>query len=230
MDKKLQELRDELYECIQNAGHVRAVHLLASAAATLGYRGVIQHVLEPVLVEIGERWLRDELSLAQGYVAGKIAEEVLLRAAQESPIPPGERKGPVVLGNVEDDHHALGRKLVSIFLQSAGWEVVDLGNDVPAEEFVDKAQEVGARIIGVSAMMLTTAEGIARIHELLVQRGLAGRIQLAIGGAVINLRPELVAQFGGDGTCHNAMQAPALFEELWARSLRCGAAGGEAGA
>lgn len=213
-------LRKELYGLILNAQRDRAVALLGTAAASVGYRQVIHDVLEPVLVEIGERWAKDELSLAQGYVAGKVAEDVLLLAAQESPPAPGERKGPVVLGNIEDDHHALGRKMVAIFLAAAGWEVVDLGNDVPAQDFVDKAEAVGARVIGVSAMMLTTAEGTAKIHELLVQRGLAGRIQLAIGGAVINLRPELVAEYGGDGTCVNAIQAPALFDRLWARSLQ----------
>jgi len=84
---------------------------------------------------------------------------------------------------------------------------------------VDKALELNARVIGVSAMMLTTAENIRSLRQELDRRGLKGRVQLAVGGAVINLRPELVAALGGDGTCTNAMQAPDLFDTLWARSL-----------
>lgn len=222
MGNSLEAMRAALYDHILNAQRDKAGEMLSAAAAELGFKVVIRDVLEPVLVDIGERWWREELSLAQGYVAGKIAEDLLLKASQAAPVAAGHRKGPVVLGNIEDDHHALGRRLVAIFLEAAGWEVLDLGNDVPAQEFVDRAVESGARVIGVSAMMLTTAEGIRRIRELLDERALSGRVQLAIGGAVINLRPELVQELGGDGTCANAIQAPELFEALWQRSLAHG--------
>jgi methanogenic corrinoid protein MtbC1 len=212
-------LRTELFEHIIHARRDRAAELFHSAARHSGYARVVHDILEPVLVDIGERWAKDKLSLAQGYVAGKIAEDVLLAMARQSPDLPRDRKGPVVLGNVEDDHHALGRKMVAVFLAAAGWIVEDLGNDVSAKDFVDKAEEVGARVIGVSAMMLTTAQNIRAVRQELGNRGLSGRIQLAVGGAIINLRPELVSEFGGDGTCNNAIQAPALFERLWSDSL-----------
>ena len=124
-----------------------------------------------------------------------------------------------MLGNIEDDFHALGRRMVSLFSQAAGWEVVDLGNDVPAEELVAKAKALGARVIGASAMMYTTAKNIRRLREALDRGDLTGRVQLAVGGAVFNLRPELVAEVGGDGTARSALAAPALFEELARRSL-----------
>lgn len=218
MDYPVESLRAELFAHILEARREQAAALFDSVAARTGYARVVQDILEPVLVEVGERWAKDRLSLAQGYVAGKIAEDVLLKMASRSPRAPGERKGPVVVGNIEDDHHALGRKMVGIFLEASGWEVADLGNDVPAARFVDTAEETGARIIGVSAMMLTTAQNILSVRRELDRRGLSGRIQLAVGGAVINLRPELVGQLGGDGTCNNAIQAPALFDRLLARS------------
>jgi methylmalonyl-CoA mutase cobalamin-binding domain/chain len=196
--------------------------LLDDYSASNGYRQAMNEVLEPVLEEIGTRWTEENLSLAQGYVAGKVAEDMLqkIRRIEMDLVVKQEEKGMVVIGNIEDDFHSLGRKMVSIFLQSAGWQVHDLGSDVSPEEFVDSAVETGARIIGVSAMMYTTAENIRKVRDELDRRNLSGRIQLAVGGAVFKLRPELVAEVGGDGTAANGFQVPQLFSELLARSLR----------
>ena len=131
-------------------------------------------------------------------------------------------KGPVVIGNVEDDFQSLGRKFVVIFLLAAGWEVIDLGNDVPASTFVDTAVQVGSKVIGVSAMMLSTAENIRAIREEIDKRALSGRIQLAVGGAIFKLHPELASLFGGDGTAAHAVDASSLFEKLWERASQNG--------
>jgi methanogenic corrinoid protein MtbC1 len=127
-------------------------------------------------------------------------------------------RGVAVLGNAEDDYHALGRRMVGTFLRVEGWQVVDLGNDVLPAAFVDAAEESGAKVIGVSAMMLTNAMNIAKVREELERRNLGGRIKLAVGGAVFAMRPELVAEVGGDGTSATAMDAPALFEALAAEA------------
>jgi methanogenic corrinoid protein MtbC1 len=121
---------------------------------------------------------------------------------------------PVVIGNIEDDFHSLGRRIVAVYLRAAGWEVHDLGNDVVAEQFIEKAEAVGAVVIGVSAMMQTTALNIRKLRSLIDSRGIAGRLKLAVGGAVFGWRPELVAEVGGDATAQNASGADALFKRL----------------
>ena len=206
-------LRDDLFALVLDAERERAVSMLLEFAGDRGFHAAVNDLLEPVLERVGEAWCRERISLAQGYVAGKIAEEVLLAAASSHGDLRLDVKGPVVLGNVEDDYHSLGRKMVAVFLRAAGWKVIDMGND---------AVEHGARVIGVSAMMLTTAENIRAVRAELDARGLSGRIGLAVGGAVFKLRPELVHEVGGDGTVASAIQAPALFDRLWAA-----AAGGE---
>jgi methanogenic corrinoid protein MtbC1 len=118
------------------------------------------------------------------------------------------------LGNVEDDFHPLGRRLVGIYAQAAGWNIIDLGTDVPAELFIEKAIEHNAAIIAVSSMMFTTAKNILKIREELDRQLLSGKIKLAVGGAVFKLRPELVAEVGGDGTADTALDAPGLFDRL----------------
>ena len=91
---------------------------------------------------------------------------------------------------------------------------MDLGNDVTAEQFVDCAIENDADIIAVSAMMFTTAKNILKVRDEINLRDNNRKIKLAVGGAVFKLRPELVAEVGGDGTAGNAIEAPALFESL----------------
>lgn len=205
--------RKELLQHILSGNREQAVALLDDWAARFHWQETISTLLEPTLDAVGKLWAAEKISLAAGYMAGKIAEDVLLKAAEVEEIVP-ETLGPVVLGNVEDDYHSLGRKLVSIFLRTSGWKVIDLGNDVPAETFVDVAVEHKATVIGVSAMMLTTAENIRAIRVEIDRRGLSGKIKLAVGGAVFRIRPELVAELGGDGTAASAVDAPRLMAEL----------------
>lgn len=193
-----------------------AMACLTAEAEREGYASTISALLEPTLMEIGELWSQEKISLAQGYVAGKLAERVLdaALAAEDRGGLETSRRGRVVLGNVEDDYHALGRRMVASFLRLDGWEVVDLGNDVEPERFVDAALEADAPIIGVSSMMLSTAQNLPRLRDEIEARGLGGRLRLAVGGAIFRLRPELVKELGADGTAATAMQAPALFRAL----------------
>jgi len=214
----------ELLAAIERADRAGAATVVDAWAVGRSFNQVVPELLSPTLESFGTLWSMGHggVSLATGYVASKVAEDVLSRLLRESstdgsPILPS--KGPVLLGNVEDDFHPLGRNMVVAFLRAAGWDVRDLGVDVPPTQFVDQAEETGARVIGASAMMHTTAKNVARIREEIDRRGLTGKVQLAVGGAVFKLRPELVAELGGDGTATSALEASALFERLWQRSL-----------
>lgn len=215
------DIQHALIAMIQQADRQGAGRLLDAWGHEHGYERLLAEVLEPTLLMIGEDWLSSEtFTLAQAYVAAKVAEDALLKIAEQKKagdiVPPS--KGPVVIGNIEEDFHSLGRRMLGIFLASDGWVVHDLGNDVPATEFVDKAVAVGARVIGVSAMMLTTALNIKQLRVELDKRGLSGRIQLAVGGAVFLVRPDLDREVGGDGTARTALEATALFGRLWQAS------------
>ena len=174
---------------------------------------ILTEILDPAMIEIGRRWGQENASLSQTFVAAKIAEDILLLCTPQRRAEAGS-KGVAVIGNIEDDFHSLGRRIIASFLEAAGWEVHDLGNDVPAEDFIEEALKTGAHIIGVSAMMQTTALNIRKIRDLLDERGLSGKIKLAVGGAVFNWRPQLVEEVGGDGTASNAAEVDALFTRL----------------
>jgi methanogenic corrinoid protein MtbC1 len=198
-----------------------AVLSLREEALQTGYPRLIQDLLDPVLRRIGGMWSDGSISLAQSYVAGRIAETILDDSvAQAAESPTTISRGTVVIGNIEDDYHALGRRMVCAFLRLDGWNVVDLGNDVQPADFIKAALDNKASIIGVSAMMLTTALNILPLHMELKVRGLRGSIKLAVGGAIFRMRPELVEEVGGDGSADSAMEAPALFRCLQAETGR----------
>ncbi|MEJ2693857.1 MAG: cobalamin-dependent protein [Candidatus Thiodiazotropha sp.] len=180
---------------------------------------VVEKVLMPALATLSTIW--DKLvdpPLAPAYVTSRVIQDVMQKVADS--VTPSDKVelGPVMMCNIEDDFHSLGREVVTSFLKANGWKVYDLGNDVPAVELIDKAQEVGAKVVGASAMMLTTALNIKRVREVIDQRGLNGRIQLAVGGAIFTLRDKLVDEVGGDGTCRTAVGAHELFKSLWEKA------------
>jgi len=176
---------------------------------------VISYILDPALVQLGRMWGMETVSLAQTFVAAKIAEEVLvLCLPEETPSAVKTPCGIAVMGNIEDDFHSLGRRIVASFLRANGWVIHDLGNDVTAEQFVEKALETQSCVIGVSAMMHTTALNIRKLREMIDKRGLQKKLKIAVGGAVFNWRPELVTEVGGDGTAQNAARVHDLFLDL----------------
>jgi methanogenic corrinoid protein MtbC1 len=225
---------EALAQTILLADRAKARSLIEAWASEKGYESVVLELLSPALEIIGQGWSEGsgEVSLSQGYVAAKIAEEVLGKVLELRLGVGGAQavKGSLVLGNIQDDFHPLGRKMVASFLRLDGWEVHDLGVDVSAQDLVDKAEATGARVVGASAMMYTTAKNVLALRQEIDRRGLKGRLQLAVGGAVFKLRPELVEEFGADGTTATALQAPALFAELWQRSCVFEAALREGGA
>ena len=214
------DLQQSLVTMIGQADRKGANALLDAWAARHGYTAVFKQLLEPALTDIGAGIIGQQFSLAQAYVAAKVAEDILTKIAQWHEAGPETQapKGPVVLGNAEEDFHALGRRMVATMLRANGWTVCDLGNDVPAADYVDKALELGARVIGVSAMTMTTAQNIREVRRELDGRGLSGRIQLAVGGAAFLVVAGLCEEVGGDGTAADMLDAPRLFAELWEKA------------
>lgn len=217
----LDEDAENLLSFIFAADRHGAIDYVDRWAQTRNYADAIKLLLEPALREFGIKWSMDEnISLAQGYIAGKIAEDIVSKTlAEHKPTASTRSSRCLVIGNAENDYHQLGRRLLGSFLAMHGWHVIDLGNDVMANEFIESAVENNARIIGVSAMMYDNALNITKIRDELVRRKLDGHIQLAVGGAIFNEHPTLFEEVGGDGTAENALVALNLFEELWQRSL-----------
>jgi len=113
--------------------------------------------------------------------------------------------GRVVIGTIRGDLHDIGKNLVGIMLQGAGFEVIDLGKDVPPERFVDTAIEKEAAVIGMSALLTTTMVGMKEVVEILRARRRQGRIKTIVGGAPVSA--EFAREIGADDYAFDAASA-----------------------
>ena len=145
------EILRQLVESILATDLKKGSAIVEQWANQYGHVQAITELVAPALAKIGDMWLDPgKVSLAQGYVASRFAEEFLQRAEPflEQETTRQKTKGPVVLGCIEDDFHTLGYKLVSVFLRTNGWRVKDLGTDVLPQAFIDKALEAMYSING----------------------------------------------------------------------------------
>ncbi|MBM7866089.1 cobalamin-binding protein [Heliobacterium gestii] len=121
-------------------------------------------------------------------------------------------KVKVVIGVIEGDTHDIGKNMVKIMLETSGFEVHDLGRDVPPQHFVERADEVGAQIIGISTLMTTTMDGMGEVIRLLNARQARDRYKVIVGGGPISQR--FADQIGADGYAANAADAVKLARRL----------------
>lgn len=120
--------------------------------------------------------------------------------------------GKVVIGTVQGDLHDIGKNLVGIMLKGAGFEVIDLGNNVAPELFVDTARREHASLIGMSALLTTTMPVMVRVVELLKEQGLTDRIKTIIGGAPVTA--EFAREIGSDAYSYDSADAVETVKRL----------------
>jgi trimethylamine corrinoid protein len=121
-------------------------------------------------------------------------------------------QGTVVLATIEGDIHSIGKTIVGTMLRAYGYEVYDLGTDVPAEKIVDIAIEKSANVIGVSALLTTTMFGQKKIIEILKERNLLDKFKVILGGAPVT--KSWVSECNADGFAENAIDAVKLVRSL----------------
>lgn len=120
----------------------------------------------------------------------------------------------VVIGVVKGDTHDIGKNLVKIMLDVAGFEVHDLGRDVPLADFIEKAKETNSQLICLSTLMTTTMDGMASIIQMLEEEGIRDRFKVMIGGGPISR--SFAEKIGADGYADNAAGAVRVATELFA--------------
>jgi 5-methyltetrahydrofolate--homocysteine methyltransferase len=123
--------------------------------------------------------------------------------------------GKAVIGTVKGDLHDIGKNLVSMMLKGAGFEVVDLGVDVGAEQFVERAEEVGADIICISALLTTTMSNMKSTIDLLNEKGIRDKYIVMVGGAPVN--DNFAKQIGADYYAADAATAATVAKQAIAQ-------------
>lgn len=177
----------EIGECLQRGEDDRVASLVQDAIASgLPAEQILNAGLIAGMNVVGEQFrlreifLPDVLMAARAMYAGLDLLKPLL-ARDGVPV-----AGRIVLGSVQGDLHDIGKNLVAIMLKGAGFEVIDLGHDVPADRFVDAAIQHDASIIGLSALLTTTMPVMEEVVGLVRTRGLAGRVRVIVGGAPVS--------------------------------------------
>jgi trimethylamine corrinoid protein len=209
-----EDLYQEASDAIVNADRAAAEDVATRALAAgltpadimqNGFVRGIQEVGE--LFESGEMFL-PELMMAADAMAGatEITNAALEAGAATS-------KGRVVIGTVQGDVHDIGKAIVIAYLKANGYEVTDLGRDVPAESFISKATETGADIIGMSALLTTTMEEQKKVIKRIKDEGLS--FKTVVGGAPATQR--WADQIGADAYAEDANDGVKKMDALLGR-------------
>lgn len=181
-------------------------------AAKLEAKTILDEALIAGMNVVGERFRAHEIFLPDVLLSAKAMYAAL---AKIRPLFLQEKMpslGKVVIGSVQGDLHDIGKNLVGIMLEGAGFEVIDLGTDVAPEQFVDEAVKNNAQIIGMSALLTTTMPGMGKVVNLLKERNLLGKIKVIIGGAPVN--EEFCKEIGADAYCFDAANSVATVKKL----------------
>jgi len=170
--------------------------------------------LTKAMRQVGDRFEHMEIFLPEMLLAARAMQAVMKLAEPEMARQAIKReaKGTVVIGTVAGDLPEIGKDIVITMLRAQGFAVHDLGADVNALDFIRKAEEVGADVIGASALMTTTMPAQREIIELLQAKGLREKYHVILGGAPVTR--QWVEQAGADSWGENAAQAVSLLEKV----------------
>jgi trimethylamine corrinoid protein len=163
------------------------------------------------MVSISARFDEAKIFLPQVLAASKAMEAALEEFAPVMKGLPIQTNGTIVIGTVQGDVHEIGRHVVCAFLRGARYNVIDLGRDVPSENFIEAAIKFNADVVGASALMTTTMLGQAQIVEQIKEAGLSG-VKTIFGGAPCTQK--WVDSIGGDAYCPSGGEVVATVERL----------------
>lgn len=189
-----------------------AAGIQEALAAKVPAATILTQALVPGMEEVGDRFARGdyfvpELLLAARAMTGAVdLLRPLLAASDYQPA------GKVVMGTVQGDLHDIGKKLVAIMLEGSGFEVVDLGSDVPPQRFVEAVKENGAKLVGLSALLTTTLPSMEATIRALREVTPAGSVRVMVGGAPVT--DAFAERIGADGYGPDAASAVTVARRL----------------
>jgi 5-methyltetrahydrofolate--homocysteine methyltransferase len=195
-------------------GNMKVVATATTEALAAGVAAgsILNEAMIPAMAEVGRLFEINEYYVPELLIAAR-AMKAGLEILKPQLVATGiEPKGKVVVGTVKGDLHDIGKNLVAIMVEGAGYEVIDLGVDVSPEAYVNTAIAQGAQVIGLSALLTTTMPSMKATVEALQESGMAGKIKVMIGGAPVTQK--YADEIGADGYARDAAGAARLVEQL----------------
>ncbi len=166
---------------------------------------ILNQGLIPGMDEIGQKFKEGEMYVPDVLIAARAMRagmNVLRPLLIQSEAP---AMGKIILGTVQGDLHDIGKNLVGIMMEGAGFEVIDLGVDVSAEKFVVAVKEHHPQILGMSALLTVTMVGMKKVLEAMQSQGIRKHVFIMVGGAPLSQR--FADEIGADGYAHDAVSA-----------------------
>lgn len=209
------EILDQLTQSIIDGEPGLSVDLTRQALAA-GFEPltIIQRGLVPGMHIVGEKFATGEYFLPNLIISAsgmqnamELLEPELKKRSQKV-----EVAGKVVIGTVQGDIHEIGKSLVGTMLSANGFQVFDLGGDVPVEKFVEKVKETGANLVGLSALLTNTMSVQADVIEALKKAGFRDQVKVIVGGAPVT--QSWAEEIGADGYSEDAIGAVELARRL----------------
>lgn len=204
----------ELKNSIEQGEPERSKELSEKALEALDPVLIIKNCIIPAMSNVGEKFSRLEIFLPEVMMAAEAFEAAV--KVIEPRITKDQKKeltlGRVVIATIQGDIHDLGKNMVAMMLRAAGFEVYDLGRDVPPDVILKKALEVNADIVAVSALMSTSLPYIKDLLKLLAEKGLRSRFIVMVGGGAVTR--EWAKEIGADGYGENFEEAVKVAVEL----------------
>jgi 5-methyltetrahydrofolate--homocysteine methyltransferase len=173
---------------------------------------LVQKFMIPAMDEVGKRFECNEYFVPELLIAARAMKTALALISPLLMAKGSEPIGRVVIGTVQGDLHDIGKNLVASMLEGGGFQVVDLGVDVPPEKFVEAAQEKEGTIVALSALLTTTMGMMKNVIQALEKVGIRQKTKVLIGGAPITR--QFADEIGADGYGDNANSAVAAARKL----------------
>jgi corrinoid protein of di/trimethylamine methyltransferase len=203
----------ELYDAILHGNAKKAEEITKTAlAAKVSPSELVQKYMIPAMDEVGKRFECNEYFVPELLIAARAMKTSL---ALITPLLAGsgvQPTGRIVIGTVQGDLHDIGKNLVASMLEGGGFQVVDLGVDVPAQKFVEAAQQREGTVVALSALLTTTMTMMKAVIEALEKAGVRTQTKVMIGGAPIT--QQYADEIGADGYADNASAAVAVARKL----------------
>jgi len=209
MDEKLKAIYDGVVEG-DNASVTQNVQ--EALATGTGASAILNDALIPAMAEVGRLFEEGEYFVPEMLISARAMKGAM--AALKPYLQQGELKyaGKVVIGTVKGDLHDIGKNLVSLMLEGAGFQVHDLGSDVSAEKYIESVRSSDANIVAMSALLTTTMVNMKSIITALEEAGLRDKVKVMIGGAPVT--ESFAKQIGADGYAPDASRAVAVAKSL----------------
>ena len=213
-----EKILEEMAQSVEDFDSDKALELIEAALKDgVDPVDIIEKGFSVGLRRVGDRFGKGEAFLTELVAAANVMEEVSRRLSVEITKSKKEREllGRVLIGTVAGDVHSIGKNILKAMLEVGGFEVVDIGVDVPTNVFVEKTRELKPNIIGLSALMSTTITEQREVVEALKRAGLRGGVKVMVGGAAVT--EKWAEDIGADAYAENASDAVKAAQGLVAR-------------